>query len=466
MLDALGNGVWEAFWFVIAVSILVTVHEFGHFWVARRLGFKVLRFSVGFGPALWRSRPDRDGTEYVLAAIPLGGYVKLLDEREAPVPSADLERAFNRRPPWQRILVLLAGPGINILFAILMLWAVLAISGRTESRPEVGYVKAGSVAAVAGLASGDLVVAVNDEAVAGRSTAMVALIQALSGDGDVRLRVTTASGAKRERVLRIPDERARLAMTEPEKMPERAGFLFLGPPAVLANVTPGGPAALAGLHDGDEILAVAGEPIADSEQFVARIRGAPGATLLVSYRRAGETLSASLKVLSEPDARNKALTVGKIRVGFARPSAAWIASMTVSNRYSLGGALVAALQESWQMTALQANMLWKMLTGRVSPKNLSGPLTIAEVAGQSARGGVESFVSILVVISLSLGFLNLLPIPILDGGQVVYQAAEWFKGSPLSERAQAVGQQIGIALLVLLMGVAFFNDIVRQIQPG
>jgi regulator of sigma E protease len=463
MLDALGNGVWAALWFIVAVSVLVTVHEFGHFWVARRLGFKVLRFSVGFGPAIWRSKPDKDGTEFVLASIPLGGYVKLLDEREAPVPVEDRARAFNQRPPWQRILVLLAGPGINILFAVLLLWIVLAVSGRTEWRAVVGQVRADSVAAAAGLARGDTIVAINDDAVSGRSSAMVALIEAMSDDGDVRMSVVSESGARRERVLHVPDSGKRIAMTEPENMPDRAGFLFVGPPAILAGVISGGPAAAAGLRAGDEILAVDDVPMADREQFVARVRSAPGATLNVSYRRSGETLTTQMQVLAEQE---DAVTTGKIRVEFARPSAEWIASMAVPSSYSLAGALGASVKECWKMTVLQASMLWKMLTGRVSVKNLSGPITIAEVAGQSARGGLQAFVSMLVLISLSLGFLNLLPIPILDGGQVLYQLAEWLKGSPLSERTQALGQQIGIALLVLLMGVAFFNDIVRQIQPG
>jgi regulator of sigma E protease len=463
MLDALGNGVWAAVWFIVAVSVLVTVHEFGHFWVARRLGFKVLRFSVGFGPAIWRSKPDKHGTEFVLASIPLGGYVKLLDEREAPVPPEDRARAFNQRPPWQRILVLLAGPGINILFAVLLLWIVLAVSGRTEWRAVVGQVRADSVAAAAGLARGDTIVAINDDAVSGRSSAMVALIEAMSDDGDVRMSVLTESGARRERLLHVPDSGKRIAMTEPENMPDRAGFLFVGPPAILAGVISGGPAAAAGLRAGDEILAVDDLPMADREQFVARVRSAPGATLNVSYRRAGETFTTQMQVLAEQE---DGATTGKIRVEFAKPSAEWIASMAVPSSYSLAGALGASVKECWHMTVLQASMLWKMLTGRVSVKNLSGPITIAEVAGQSARGGLQAFVSMLVLISLSLGFLNLLPIPILDGGQVLYQLAEWLKGSPLSERAQAVGQQIGIALLVLLMGVAFFNDIVRQIQPG
>jgi regulator of sigma E protease len=389
----------------------------------------------------------------------------LLDERDAPVPASERHLSFNQRPPWQRILVLLAGPGINILFAVLLLWIVYAVAGRTEARADVGYVRPGTIAAAAGLTRGDKIVAVNSDAVSGRGSVVIDLIQAVSGDGDITVRVVSANGATRDRILHIPDENDRLAMTEPDNMPDKLGFLFRGPPVVLDNLTAGGPADLAGLR-ADEVLAVNDEPMPDLGQFMARVQEAPGATLIVSYRRGGETRTTSVNVSSVPTEKGKVAAVGKIRTGFARPTDAWVASALEPSNYSIVGALGAALQESWRMTSLQASMLWKMLTGRVSRKNLSGPITIAQVAGQSARGGVESFVSILIVISLSLGFLNLLPIPILDGGQVVYQIAEWLKGSPLSERAQALGQQIGIALLVLLMGVAFFNDIVRQIQPG
>jgi regulator of sigma E protease len=463
MLASLGSNLWDLLWFIVAVSILVAIHEFGHYWVARRLGFKVLRFSVGFGPALWRSKPDQDGTEFVLASVPLGGYVKLLDEREGPVPPEDRHRAFTQRPPWQRILVLLAGPGINILFAILVLWAVLAVAGRLEIRPLVGQVTAGTVAASSGLATGDNVLSVNGEPVSGQSAFMVALIEAMSDSGDVSLRVRTPSGAERDRVLRVPDPAQRLAFTKPDNLPNDLGFRFLSPPAVLGEVVPGGPAAAAGLAAGDELVQIDDMAIADDEHAFTAISGRPGETLRLQYRRGGELRNTELTTQRVTENGKE---VGKIRVRFSGPNDSWRQQMSIATQYSLPQAFGAALDETWRMTALQASILWKMLTGRVSLSNLSGPITIGRVAGQSARFGFKSFLSLLVMISLSLGFLNLLPIPILDGGQILYQAAEWLKGSPLSERTQLLGQQIGIVLLVLLMGIAFFNDIVRQIQPG
>lgn len=463
MLGSLGSNLWDLLWFIVAVSILVAIHEFGHYWVARRLGFKVLRFSVGFGPALWRSKPDKDGTEFVIASVPLGGYVKLLDEREGPVPPEDRHRAFTQRPPWQRILVLLAGPGINILFAILVLWMVLAVAGRMEIRPTVGQVTAGSVAASAGLATGDSVLAINGEPVSGQSAFMVAMIEAMSDSGDINLKVRTETGAERERVIRVPDTEQRLEFTKPDNLPNGLGFRFLSPPAVLGEVVPDGPAAEAGLLAGDELVQIDETRVADDEHAFMLISGRPGETLQVQYRRAGELRDTQLTTQRVTENGKE---VGKIRVRFAGPNDSWREKMSIATRYSLPQAFGAALDETWRMTALQASILWKMVTGRVSLTNLSGPITIGRVAGQSARFGFKSFLSLLVMISLSLGFLNLLPIPILDGGQILYQAAEWLKGSPLSERTQLLGQQIGIVLLVLLMGIAFFNDIVRQIQPG
>src|SRR5438094_319457 len=332
--------VWYALWFVVAVGVLVTVHEFGHFWVARRLGFKVLRFSVGFGRPLLKRIAGADRIEYVVAAVPLGGYVKLLDEREGPVAPHELSRSFTRRPPWQRIVVLLAGPAFNILFAVLVLWGMLWANGVTEIRPLVGEVVSGSVAAAAGLRPGDEIRAANGAAVAGGGAA---------GAGLLEVRSEPVGGKRLGRIHVM--------------QPKGSGY-----PESMLRHTDLGPA--------------------------------------VALARAGG--------------------------------------------------------EAWSMTVLQARLFWRMLLGRVSLKNLSGPLSIAEFAGDSAEAGLAPFLGFLVLISLSLGFLNLLPIPILDGGQIVFQLVEWLKGSPLSERAQALGQQLGIALLIVLMGVALYNDIARQ----
>ena len=453
------NFAWYLLWFVIAVGLLVTVHEFGHFWVARRLGFKVLRFSVGFGRPLLKRVAGADRVEYVLAMIPLGGYVKLLDEREGPVAPADLPRSFTRRPPWQRIVVLLAGPAFNILFAVLVLWGMLWVNGVTEVRPTVGEVTADSIAARAGLRAGDDIRAINGSPVGSQREVVFGLLDAMSSRGEADLRVRGAAGEAREATLSVPDASERRRLTEPAELFRGLGFQFWTPvpPAVLGPVTAGGPAARAGLAAGDRILAIDGVRMNDFRQLVEYIKARPDRPITVDYRRGSTERMTTVQVASEEDGGKR---IGRIRV--MQPQLSYPDSMLLHSDLSAGAALARAGGEAWSMTLLQGRLFWRMVLGRVSLKNLSGPLSIAEFAGESADAGVASFLSFLVLISLSLGFLNLLPIPILDGGQIVFQLVEWLKGSPLSERAQAFGQQVGIALLIVLMGVALYNDIARQ----
>jgi regulator of sigma E protease len=452
--------------FIVAVSLLVTVHEFGHYWVARRLGFKVLRFSVGFGKALFTKVAGADRTEYVLAAIPLGGYVKMLDEREGAVAPGELHRSFTRKPPWQRILVLLAGPAFNIIFAILLLAGMFMVSGVTEVRAVVGDVVADSLAARAGLRSGDEIATLGGRPVAGQRDVILGLLDGMSGSGNVELVLRDANGATRRTALAVADADVRRRLTEPSLLFRGLGFEFWRPPvpAVLQDVIAGGPAARAGLQKGDEVLSVNGTSVKDVRELKSHIETHAGESVVLQYRRAGQERSARVDVEAQEvpgEAGAAVRRTGVIRIqlpgGGAYPE-------TMLRHSSLGpfAALGHASTEAWNMTALQAKIFGRMLMGQVSLKNLSGPLTIAEFAGDSAEAGVASFLSFLVLISLSLGFLNLLPIPILDGGQIVYQLLEWAKGGPLSERVQAFGQQVGIALLVLLMGVALFNDIARQ----
>ena len=454
------NFVWYLIWFVVAVGLLVTVHEFGHFWVARRLGFKVLRFSIGFGRPLLTRVAGADRVEYVVAAVPLGGYVKLLDEREGPVAPEDLPRSFTHRPPWQRILVLLAGPASNILFAVLVLWAMLWVNGVTEVRAKVGDVTTGSIAARAGLRSGDEIRAINGAAVTGQRDVVFDLLDAMSGRGQALLTVRGNAGETRQANLSVEDPNERRRLTEPAELFRGLGFQFWTPPVppVLGPVTPDGPAARAGLAAGDRIVAIDSVPVNDFRQIVDYISARPGERVNIDYRRGGATHSVQVTVASEEAAGRR---IGRIRVqqpaGVTYPP-----DMLLHTELGVSGALARAGGEAWNMTMLQARLFWRMVLGRVSLKNLSGPLSIAEFAGDSAEAGVASFMSFLVLISLSLGFLNLLPIPILDGGQILFQLVEWLKGSPLSDRAQALGQQVGIALLIVLMGVALYNDIARQ----
>jgi len=451
---------WSVLGFVVAVSLLVAVHEYGHFWAARKLGFKVLRFSVGFGPALWRRVAGADRTEYVLAALPLGGYVKLLDEREGPVDAAEVSRSFTRRPPWQRILVLLAGPAFNFAFAILLLWGMLWIVGSPDVRAVVGGVAAGSPAARAGLRADDEIIRLDDALVQGRGDVVLGLIDAMSGDGVTRLAVRSASGAERELELRVDDPAERRALTEPSALMRGVGLRFWSQPvpARIGRVLPAGPAEQAGLQVGDLITTIDGEPVGDFVAMGEALAVRPNREVAIRYERGGVLATTTVRTSADlVDGRE----VGRLRVE-TLPSAPLPDSMIVHRHFGPVQALGESLQRAWDMTVLQAKMFARMIIGQVSLKNLSGPITIAEYAGDSARSGLTGFIGFLVLISLSLGFLNLLPIPMLDGGQIIYQTIEWIKGSPLSERVQAAGQSVGIALLFLLMGVALFNDLARQ----
>jgi regulator of sigma E protease len=445
--------------FLVAVGLLVTVHEYGHYWVARRLGFKVLRFSVGFGKALWMRKGGADSTEYVVAAIPLGGYVKLLDEREGPVDPAEVHRAFNRRPHWQRILVLLAGPAFNIVFAILLLWVLFWSTGVTEARAVVGDVLPDSPAARAGLQRGDEVLTFNGESVAGQRDVVLGLLEQMTSDGRVELTVQRENGTPRAAVLSVTDPVERRRLTEPENLLRGLGFGFWAPPpsSTIGVVEPDGPAARAGLLVGDIVAAVNGVAVSDFEDLRRRIEQHAGESVLFSVVRNGQEQALRIDV-AVAEANGK--RVGRIGVGAQATSLP--ESMMRHTKPGAGESLVLGAREAWRMTALQATVFWRMLQGHVSLKNLSGPLGIAEHAGNSAKSGVADFAVFLVLISLSLGFLNLLPVPILDGGQVVYQVVEWIKGSPLSERSQMLGQQLGIGVLVMLMGLALYNDILRQ----
>jgi len=456
---------WYALWFIVAVSLLVTVHEYGHFWVARRLGFKVLRFSVGFGKPLWE-RQGSDGTVYSIAMLPLGGYVKLLDEREGPVPTAELSRSYTRKPPWQRILVLLAGPAFNILFAILVLWGMFWHKGVIEEeRPVVGEVAVESVASRAGLVPEDVILAIDGEKVDTQQQVILGLLDAITANGRAELLVKGKDASTPRTVsLEVGGSEARRKLTEPAALYNGLGFRFWQPPVppVAGRIEEGSPADKAGLREGDRFVEMAGRPINDFRDLLAVTTSSkPGDVIDVRIRRGTEEHTMRVQLAGQKGPNGKEIG----RLGVYNQVAKYPEELTVVTTLTPLSALGAASREAWDMTLLQVKLVSRMITGNVSLKNLSGPLSIAQFAGESASGGVVTFLNFLVMISLSLGFLNLLPIPILDGGQVVFQLVEWLKGSPLSERAQAFGQQIGIALLILLMGVALFNDVAFQIGP-
>jgi len=443
--------------FLVAIGILVAIHEYGHFWMARRMGIKVLRFSIGFGRVLW-SRRAADETEYAFSAIPLGGYVKLLDEREGPVDPALVSQAFNRKPIWRRILVLLAGPFANFLFAAVAYW-ILMVVGTPALKPVIGEVTADSIAAHAGLLPGDAIVGVAGKTVTTREGAVLAILDRLMDGTPIELEVRGEEGAGDRRNVDFVIEGDRRALTEPGALMSGLGFDFWYPtiPTEIGTIVPGSPAEKAGLRIGDRVVAVAGQDVPDFQALVKIVQPSPGKSLVFEIDRKGERLDVPIEVEAHRDGDRM---IGRIGIqpaaGLAVP-----ASMKTIERFGPVSAAGHAVAKTWDMSVLTIRMIWNVATGDVSVKNLSGPINIAEYAGFSARQGILSFLSFLAVVSVSLFVLNLLPIPILDGGQVVYQLAEAVKGSPLSERAQAVGQQIGILLLLVLMSFAFYNDLSR-----
>ena len=448
---------WRLFFFIVAIGVLVSVHEFGHFWVARRLGFKVLRFSIGFGRPLlvWRGRAP-DYTEYWLSAIPLGGYVKMLDEREGPVAGVEQDRAFNQRPIWQRILVLLAGPAFNFLFAIVAYWVMFSV-GVPGTKAVIGAVVEDSIAARAGLMANDEIEAVGGRPTATWEGATLVFYDELLGKGLIELTVREPSGATKNVSLDVRGRSREL--TEPAALYNGLGIRPApAVPAMVGTVTPGSAAEVAGLQPGDLVLRGDGHKIADWEEWVQFIRKRPGQSVELEIRRGDGTLEVPVTIGSVEE---NGTTVG--RIGASRPElpASAFESLRAEQRYSVLDALPRGLATTWQMTSLTLRMLGHMIVGQVSLKNMSGPIAIATVAGDAAQAGFRAFFDVLAVLSISLGIINLVPIPVLDGGQVLYQVLEWIKGSPLSERALAVGQQIGVFFLIVLMSFVFYNDLTR-----
>lgn len=440
--------------FVVAIGILVAVHEFGHFWVARRLGIRVLRFSIGFGKAVWSRTSRKDGVEYVIAALPLGGYVKLLDEREGNVPASEAARAFNRQPVWKRIAVLLAGPAFNLVFAVLMYW-VLFVAGVPALKPFIGEVAPETIAAEAGLRKGDQIVAVGGAKVETLEAATLGILEDLVDDGTIALRVRGADGSERALQL-VAGERAR-DLTEPEKLFPGLGFKIGAPevPAIVEEVTEGSAGARAGIQPGDKIVGFNGQPIEHFGQLQSLVVQKPDQRVTLQIERSGARVELPL-TLDSDEVNGK--RIGRIGIKASQTG------LFALQKYGAAPALGHAVAKTWDMSVFTLQIVGRIVTGDVSLKAISGPISIAETTGFAARQGWRTFFSTLAIISISLGILNLLPIPILDGGQVVYQLAELVKGRPVSERALLVGQQIGIAMLLLMMTVAFYNDIVRHIN--
>ncbi|HZH44069.1 MAG TPA: RIP metalloprotease RseP [Lysobacter sp.] len=437
-------------WLLVSLGVLITIHEFGHFWVARRCGVKVLRFSIGFGKALWK-RTGRDGTEYVIAAIPLGGYVRMLDEREGDVAPHDARHAFNRQSVWRRIAIVVAGPLANLLLCVALLWAMFVI-GRPDYAPVIGAVE--GIAARAGVREGDTVLAVGGRAVATWTEVEAALLPAALDREDVALAVRTAAGDTATRTLRL----SQLPRTLDELRAVRGIGLvprhFVPPPVIDAVV---GPPALGVLRPGDRLLVVDGAPIRRWQDIAPLVQaaGTRGVPVRLEVERAGRRISAQLR--PQP----------QVREG-ERYWALGIQSRAPEHdavlRHAPLAAMPAAAREAAHQTGELFAMIGRAFSGKVSVQNtVAGPLTIARAANAFAQQGPAWFLSMLALLSLSLGILNLLPIPILDGGHLLYYLIELIKGSPVSERVMAAGQYVGLAVIVGLMGLAFYNDIVNNL---
>ncbi|MBI1907386.1 MAG: RIP metalloprotease RseP [Rhodocyclales bacterium] len=445
--------------FVFALGLLIFVHELGHYLVARRCGVKVLRFSIGFGRPLlkWTTGPDR--TEWALAAFPLGGYVKMLDEREAPVAASELHRAFNRQAVGRRFAVVAAGPLANFLLAIVLYWGLFA-TGIEDLKARVTLTDAPtSIAARAGIREGDLIVDIESEPVRSWSELRWVMLRHALDNKIVQVRVRTIDDVETFREfdfsgVRVDDQKPDLI----KEIGLRLWRPVIAP--VVGEIKAGSAAERAGVRSGDEFVSLAGTPLNSWDELVERIRSRPGVPVPAQIRRAGQTLAIELT----PDEFNdNGARIGRIGIGLANHSDGRTAMFTVV-RYGVGEALVKSLQKTWDTSALTLKMMGRMITGDVSWKNLSGPLTIADYAGQSAKLGWTHYLGFVALISISLGVLNLLPIPVLDGGHLLYYMIEIIKGGPVSERVMEIGQQIGLVALAMLMGFAFFNDITRLIS--
>jgi len=441
-------------WLLVTLGVLVTFHEFGHYWVARRFGVKVLRFSVGFGNPIW-SRVGRDGTEYAIGAIPLGGYVKFLDSREADNPEyvARQPGEFYSKPAWQRILISAAGPAFNILFTIAAFWLMFVI-GRPDYQPIIDQPQ--GLAAEAGLHMGDRIVAVGGEKVDSFSRAMQAITEGAALHRNVVLDVTDAGGNARSVTLAL--SKLPPGAPDSEAVFDRIGVDPLAPPVIVDSVGKDQPASRAGLLPGDRIVRINDVEVPTYTAFTKTLAEQAGKNpqLDLGIDRGGKVLQIPLTADSKTEA-------GKTR---------WIIGIKTQSKprdaiehFGPLQAIPAAVAETWKQTRDTLGMIGSMLVGEASVKNLSSVISIAQVANASANQGVAWFLGFLAIISLSLGILNLMPIPILDGGHIVMYVVEWIKGSPVSERTLIAGQYVGLGLLVTLMSLAFYNDIMRHVGP-
>jgi len=443
------------FYFTVAIVLLVAVHEFGHFWVARRMGIKVLRFSIGFGKVLWTYQKNPDSTQYAFSAIPLGGYVKMLDEREGMVKPEELPFAFNRQSVAARAAVVAAGPLFNLFLAVLLYWAIFML-GETGMKPIIGVVEKETLAYQAGFTEGETIVAVNDKATPTWSLAMEEMFtSALDGAEQIKVTVADDRFVEKNHLLVIPENLVQQPDVLYQKLGLKPWMPLLKP--VIDKILPNSAAEKAGLKSQDSIQTADGIVIKDWQQWVDYVQKRPNIAIHIVVERAGHPISITITPQSGTS-DNKVL--GKIGAG-VYVSEALINSLRVTYSLPVGQAFVAAVQKTYYYCTTSVRMMGKMLIGHASTDNLSGPISIAQYAGQSAEMGVVPFFKFLALVSVSLGILNLFPVPVLDGGHLLFFAIEAIKGSPVSEKSQLIFQNIGIFLLLSLMLLAISLDIGR-----
>ncbi|MGZ8240136.1 MAG: RIP metalloprotease RseP [Methylobacter sp.] len=446
------------FYFIIAIGVLVSFHEFGHFWVARKAGVKVLRFSVGFGKVLWSYQKHLDSTEYVLSAIPLGGYVKMVDEREGEVKKEDLPYSFNRQSLLVRTAIVAAGPVFNLALAAILFWSVLVI-GETGIKPILGAIEPGTLAADAGFVEGDEIVSVNDKSTPTWTEAISVLVgSALEGEPAIKVKVKNFDDQQSIRTVRIAENDNQ----NPEVFYKRLGFKPWSPKLkpVIGLVLADSAASTAGLQKGDLIISADGIEMKDWMQWVDYVKNHPDVAINMVIERDGAHLPLTITPKS---VQAEGKTEGKIGASVYVPEELM---KLISVEYSLSplAAIPVAMESTYYYSVTTLKMMGKMLIGKASVENLSGPLSIAQFAGQSASMGLVHFLKFMAFVSVSLGVLNLLPIPVLDGGHLMFFAIEGIKGSPVSEKVQLFFQQIGITMLMSLMALAMILDIQRLFQ--
>jgi len=450
----MGSFLHTGIFFILSLGILVFIHEFGHFWVARKLDVKVLRFSLGFGKSLWRTQKTPDSTEFVVAAIPLGGYVKMVDEREGEVLEKDLPYAFNRQPLLSRVAIVLAGPVFNLLLAIFLYWAVFML-GESGIRPVLGSVPEGTFAAQAGISEGDEILSVSDQSTPTWSLALTTLFTETMDKQRIPVVVKRPDGTTAEHVLDIPED----IKIEPKELQDKLGFTPWKPALkpILNEVVSDEAADKAGFLSGDQVISIDGVEMTTWEAFVKEVKNQPGRALSVGIERDGVLQTLTLTPAVHQTGKGE---VGRIGATVRVPPEL-LQTYTVKYQLGVMDAFIAAVNKTVDFSFLTLKMIGRMATGSASVENLSGPIGIAKIAGESANMGIVAFLKFLAIISISLGVLNLLPIPMLDGGHLFFYLIEAIKGSPLSDNAMALGQQVGMAVLMGLMGLAIFLDIGR-----